>query len=322
MRRRMGECNGMDSSQAEPSQPAPSSEPPVEWQPSAQGAGHGDGPGTGALFNNRPGGSLTLGDAITTGFTIISKPTFIVPVLVIGLVVNAVVTLLFTPVLNAVTPSSTGDLTGFNAGTFAGAIIGSVVFGIIGGVLLNLYGQIWAVSASSGPLPSVNAVIALIQQRWIGIIATGLVVGAITVGLLLVYLFVTVLSFAAAGVLGLLVMVAGFIGIAWVGAKLSMAGWLAAEGANVGDALNGSWRITQNNLLRIIGWGFAYGILFGIVSGVLGAVLGLIPVLGPAIAQSIGSALGYGGGVTLYRRTQAAAAMGASSGMPASSMAS
>lgn len=313
----------MDSSQAEPAQPASSPEPPVSWQPSAQGAGHGGGPGTGALFNNRPAASLTLGDAITTGFTIISKPTFIVPVLVIGLVVNAVVSLLFTPVLDAFTPSSTGDLSGINTGSLVGAVVGSVVFGIVGGVLLNLYGQIWAVSASSGPLPTVNDVIALMQQRWIAIIATGLVVGAITIGLVFVWLLVTGVSFAAAGVLGLLVLVAGIVGIAWVGAKLSMAGWLAAEGANVGDALNGSWRITQNNLLRIIGWGFAYGILFGIVSGIIGAVLGLIPVLGPAIAQSIGSALGYGGGVTLYRRTQAAAAaMGASPSMPASSMAS
>ena len=313
----------MDSSQAEPAQPA-SSEPAVAWQPSAQGGGHAGGPGTGALFNNRPAASLTLGDAITTGFTIVSKPTFIVPILVIGLVVNAVVSLLFTPVLNAVTPSTTtGDLSGFNTGALAGAVVGSVIFGIIGGILLNLYGQIWAVSASSGPLPTTNDVIALMSQRWAGIIATGLVVGAITVVLLLVYLFVMVLTFAAAGVLGLLVMVAGAVGLAWVGAKLSMSGWLAAEGANVGDAINGSWKITQGNLLRIVGWGFAYGILFGIVAGVLGAVLGLVPVLGPAIAQAIGSALGYGGGVTLYRRTQAAAAaMGASPSLPASSMAS
>lgn len=313
----------MDPSQAEPTQPAPSSEPPVSWQPSPQGSSHLGGPGTGALFNNRPAASLTLSDAITTGFTIVSKPTFIVPVLVIGLIVNAVVSLLLTPVINAVTPSASGDLSGINTRAFAGAVIGSLVFGIVGGVLLNLYGQIWAVSASSGPLPTVNDVVALIQQRWVGIIATGLVVGAITIVLLLVYLFVTVLSLAAVGALGLLIAVAGVVGVAWVGAKLSMAGWLAAEGANVGDAINGSWRITQNNLLRIIGWGFAYGILFGIVSSILGAVLGLIPVLGPAIAQSVGSALGYGGGVTLYRRTQAAAAaMSGSASTPASSMAS
>lgn len=313
----------MDPSQAEPTQPAPSSEPPVSWQPSPQGSRHGGGPGTGALFNNRPAASLTLSDAITTGFTIVSKPTFIVPVLVIGLVVNAVVSLLLTPVINAVNPSASGDLSGINTSAVAGAVIGSLVFGIVGGVLLNLYGQIWAVSASSGPLPTVNDVVALIQQRWVGIIATGLVVGAITIVLLLVYLFVTVLSLAAVGALGLLIAVAGVVGVAWVGAKLSMAGWLAAEGANVGDAINGSWRITQNNLLRIIGWGFAYGILFGIVSSILGAVLGLIPVLGPAIAQSVGSALGYGAGVTLYRRTQAAAAaMSGSASTPASSMAS
>jgi hypothetical protein len=73
-------------------------------------------------------------------------------VLVIGLVVNAVVSLLFTPVIDAVTPSTSGgDLSGINTSAFAGAVIGSLVFGIIGGVLLNLYGQIWAVSASSGP---------------------------------------------------------------------------------------------------------------------------------------------------------------------------
>jgi hypothetical protein len=311
----------MDPSQAEPAQP--SSEPPVSWQPSAQGGGQGGGPGTGALFNNRPAASLTLSDAITTGFTIVSKPTFIVPILVIGLVVNAVVTILFQPVLDAVAPSSTGDLSGVNAGALVGAVMGSLAIGIIGGVLLNLYGQIWAVAASSGPLPTMNDVIELMKARWVAIIATGIVVGGISLVMLIVLVIVVGVAFAAAGALGFLVLVAGAVGAAWVGAKLSMAGWLAAEGANVGDAINGSWRITQNNLLRIIGWGLAYGILFGIVSGVLGAVLGLVPVLGPAIAQSVGSALGYGGGVTLYRRTQAAAAaMGASPSMPASSMAS
>lgn len=312
----------MDPSQAEPTQPAPSSEPPVSWQPSAQGAGHGGGPGTGALFNNRPAGSLTLGDAITTGFTIVSKPTFIVPMLVIGLVVNAVAGILFRPVLDSVAPTATGDLSGFNYSALAGAIMGSLAVGIIGGVLLNLYGQIWAVAASSGPLPTMNDVVELMKGRWVGIIATGIVVGAISLVMLIVLAIVVGLAFAATGALGFLVLIAGIVGAAWVGAKLSMAGWLAASGANVGDALNGSWQITQNNLLRIIGWGFGYGILFGIVSGVLGAVLGLIPVLGPAIAQSIGSALGYGGGVTLFRRTQAAAAMRSAPSAPASTMAS
>lgn len=311
----------MDPSQAEPAQRAPSSEPPVSWQPSAPGGGHGGGPGTGALFNNRPAASLTLGDAITTGFTIVSKPTFIVPMLVIGVVVHAVVSILFRPVLDSVAPSSTGDLTGLNTSALAGAVFGSLAISIIGGVLLNLYGQIWAVAASSGPLPTVNDVIGLMQARWLAIIATGVVVGGISLVMLIVLVIVVIAAFAAAGALGLLVLLAGIVGAAWVGAKLSMAGWLAASGANVGDAINGSWRITQGNLLRIIGWGFAYGILFGIVAGILGAVLGLIPTIGPAIGQSIGSALGYGGGVTLFRRTQAAAAaMGTSPSMSASSM--
>src|SRR4051794_230758 len=302
----------MDPTQPEqperPDQPAPAAEPVVQWQPSPDEGRHAPGPGTGELFNNRPAASLRLMDAITTGFTILGKPTFIGPVLVIGIIVNAIVRLVLAPVASTLAPASTtGDFSSFNSGAFAGTIFGSVTLAILGGVILNLYAQIWASAATSGPLPTFNQVIELLKTRWTAIIGTGLVVAAILIGLLIALVLVVTVGFVALGPLGLILMLAGLVGYAYVSARLSMAGWLAASGGGITESVNGSWRITERNLLRIIGWSLAYGFVFAIVTGILGAVLGLVPVVGPALTQTIGSALGYGAGVTLFRRTQAAA---------------
>jgi hypothetical protein len=289
----------------------PASDPVVHWETSPSG-GQGDatGLGTGELLHGRAAGSLTLSDAITTGFTVVSKPTFILPILVIGVVVNTVVSAVFSPIITSTVGSGqAGDLSGAQIGSFVGAAFASVILAIIGGVLLNLYGQIWAVAATSGPLPSVGAVFEALGGRWISMIGTGIVVGVIGIGLLLAVILVSAITGAIVGALGILVALAGVVLSIWVGARLSQASWLAASGASVSEAINGSWKITENNLLRIIGWGIAYGIVFAIIGVVLSAILGLVPVIGPAIAQSINAAFGYGAGVVLFRRTQAAAAV-------------
>jgi hypothetical protein len=266
-----------------------------------------------SLYGERPASSLTISDALSTGFKLLTQPMFIVPVLVLGAIVNIIVTLVLVPLFVGVVPGGTStDLTGPQVGAIVGGVVVGILAGIIGGVLLNLYGQIWAAVASVKAAPTFNETLTLIGERWMGVIGTGLVMAGISIGMFLVVALVSAALGAIAGAVGFLVFLAGVVVMAWVGARLSMAGWLAADGHNVTDSLYGSWAITKGNLLRIIGWGLAYGIIFAIVGAILGAILGLIPIVGAAVAQAITAALGFGAGVTLYRRTQAA------SGTPAS----
>jgi len=297
-------------------------QPVVSWEaPKADQPPPRPGQPIGALHNKRSPSTFTLGDALTTGFGVVAKPTFIVPVLIIGVIVNAVVELTIGPLIKTtITPGTTPSAAQIG-GLFQG-IGTSLVIGLIGGILINLYGQIWAVRATSGPLPTIDGVVQLIGRRWIGVIGTGIVVAVISIGLFVGGLIVTGISIAVLGNLGILVMVALFILGAYVSARLSMAGWLAADGLSVMDSINGSWQITRNNLLRIIGWGLAYGIVYAIIGGILGAVLSSVPVIGGGITEAITTALGYGAGVTLYRRTQAAGPAAAVTGSEAPATAS
>jgi hypothetical protein len=310
----------MDPSQpSEPAQPPPTSpEPLVPWQPSPEPTGGAATDGfTGALFGNKPAASLTVGDALSTGLSILQKPTFIVPVLVIGVIVHSLINLLLRPLVESSVTVQNGDtLSGAQVGSLAGSLLVSLVVGIVGGVLLNLYGQIWAVEATSGPLPTTDTVVTLAGKRWLPIIGTGLVVAAISIALLVGLLIVVGLLVAVLAVVGVVAFFVAIVVFAYVAARLSMAGWLAASGGDVMESINGSWRITNHNLLRIIGWSLVYGIVFGIIGAVLGAVLGLVPIVGPAVATTLEAALGYGGGVTLFRRTQAAAMAGSGAAAP------
>jgi hypothetical protein len=288
----------------EPEQPAPT----VSWappEPSAPPPPRAGEP-TGDLHARRSPSTFTLGDALSTGFGLVTKPTFIVPVLIIGIVVNFVISLAFRPFMT----SSFDPETSLGAGQISqmmGPILVSILLGIIGGILINLYGQIWAIEATSGPLPQPGRVFGLAGSRWIGVIGTGIAVAVIMIVLFLGAFVVAALVTSAVRALGIPAFFAALVVVAWVGARFSMAGWLAAEGLSISNSINGSWRITKGNLLRIIGWSLATGIVFGIVGLVLGAVLSFIPVVGSAIGQSLSLAFGYGAGVTLYRRTQAAA---------------
>jgi hypothetical protein len=294
-----------DASQAPPP-------PPVGWAPPVEPPPPMPGAGAGALFNNRPAGSLTLGDAITTGFTTVGKPSFIIPVLIIGAIIQALVSLVIAPFRNSLSDLSAGATPTLSdvSGAINGILV-SVLVGIIGGIVVAVYGQVWAVAASSGPLPTINETLGLVSRRWVSVLATAILVGLISIATFILTFLVAGVVAAIAGALGILAFLAGLVFYAWIASRLSMSVWLAAEGNNVGASLNGSWAMTQGNLLRIIGWSIAYGLIFAIVGAVLGAVLSLVPVIGPAIASAITLALGYGGGVTLFRRTQAAAGMGA-----------
>jgi hypothetical protein len=284
----------------------PAERPLVEWTtPQPPPPPSSDVP-RGELFGDRSPADLTLGDAISTGFRVLTMPSFIVPLLILGLVVNVVVTIVFGPLISEF--SAGGRLTPAELAPQLGGVVGGIGVALIGSILISLYGSIWAVAASSGPIPGSGAVTELMGRRWAGIIGTGIAVGVMLIG-----------AFIGIGIVGgtvgvlvhglsIIVFIVMFALLAWIALRLSLAVWLAADGASVSDSIRGSWAMTKGNLMRIFGWTLAYGIVFAIVTAVLGFVLNLIPYVGPAILQSLSLALGYGAGVTLYRRTQAAAA--------------
>ena len=77
----------------EPQEPVP----PVSWEMPPEPPAPRSGEPTGALHNHRSPSTFTIGDALTTGFGLVAKPTFIIPVLILGIIINTVVGLLIGP---------------------------------------------------------------------------------------------------------------------------------------------------------------------------------------------------------------------------------
>ena len=253
-----------------------------------------------ALFGGKTSAQLTLTDAIKVGFKTVMQPNFIIPILVIGVVINIVVIAAIVPiVLGLVLGSTTGDATALGGAIVAG-ILGSAIAAIVGGLILNLYGQVWATMASVGDAPTIKAAFTRVGERWIGMLGAGIITGGITLGIIIVGGIVA----AILGALGALVLIVAVVGAIYIGARLSMSGWLAADGAAAMDAVKASWALTQGKLLLIVGWGLAFAIVFGIVGAIASAVLGIVPLVGPALAQAIVSAFGFGAGVSLYRKVK------------------
>lgn len=255
-----------------------------------------------ALFGGKTPAQLTLSDAIMTGFRMVTQVNFVIPILVIGVIVNAIVIAAILPIVIALIIPTSGTSSAVLGGAIVTGVVGAVIGGIIGGLLLNLYGQVWATMASVGEAPTVQAAFARVGVRWMSILGAGLIAGLVTVGIIIVGGIVG----AALGVIGIIILIAAAVVGIYFGARLSMAGWLAADGAAAMEAVQTSWAMTQGKLLLIIGWGLAFGIVFGIVGGIIGAILGVIPFIGPALAQTASVAFGYGAGVTLYRKVKGA----------------
>lgn len=252
-----------------------------------------------ALFGGKSPDQLTLTEAITVGLKMVLQRNFVIPILVIGVVINLVVIGAIVPIIIRIAiPSS--ESSALLTGAIITSIIGAIIAGVIGGLLLNLYGQVWATMASVGDAPTMEAAFARVGERWMSILGAGLIAGLSTVGIFLLGGIVG----AILGAAGLLVILAAVVIAIYVGARLSMAGWLAADGAAAMEAVQTSWAMTQGRLLLIVGWGFAFAIVFGIVGAVIGAVLGLIPFVGEAITQTAISAFGFGAGVSLYRKVR------------------
>ena len=254
-----------------------------------------------ALFDGKSPAEITLTEAIRIGFKMVLRPTFVIPVLVIGVIVNVIVIASLVPIFVRVMVPSSGD-SALLGGAIVSGIVGGLIAGIVGGLLLNLYGQIWATMASAGEEPTMQAAFARVGQRWMSVLGAGGIVGVAVLGIMLVGGIVGALL----GALWVLVVLAAAVVTIYVGARLSLAGWLAADGAAAMEAVQTSWAMTQGRLLLLIGWGFAFVIVFGIVGAILGAILGLIPLIGGALTQTAVSAFGFGAGVSLYRKIKEA----------------
>jgi hypothetical protein len=281
----------------------PGPEPPaMAPEPAATPA---SAPPSSALFGSVAPADLTLGTAIEVAFKALGKVAFLGPILVISIVINAILELALGDSLRSMglTPGTRPTIEDVNR--ILGAAGLSFVVSFFGGIIVAIYGQVWAIAASVGPFPTIGETLRLAGRRWLSILGASLLVGVINVGLVLLAAVVVGLlaGFSAAIAFGVAVgLVIAFI---WFIARLSMAPWLAADGTAAVASVQGSWRITENQVLRIVGWSFAYGMLIVLLAGALGLALGRVPLIGAGIAQGLSLALGYAAGVTLFRRTQA-----------------
>lgn len=250
-----------------------------------------------AIFGGKSAHELTLSDAITTGFKMVLQPNFVIPILVIGVLVNVVVIAAIVPVvIGFMLPSSGGSPAA--GGAIVSGLAAALIAGIVGGLLLNLYGQVWATMASVGDAPTMQAAFERVGERWMSILGAGVVSGVAVLAIMLVGGIVG----AILGPLGVVVILIAVVAAIYVSARLSLSGWLAADGRAAMDAIQTSWTMTQGRLLLIIGWLIAFAIVFGIVGTIIGFILNFIPLIGPALSQTITAAFGFGAGVSLYRK--------------------
>ena len=266
-------------------------------------------PAGSGLFGSVHPSDLTLGTALEVAFRSLAKPAFIGPILVISVIVNAILEIALGPsIARSMTLGAGGRPTIEDLNAFLGAAAVSFVVTLVGGLLVAIYGQVWAVTASVGPVPTFREAMGLVRRRWIGVLGASLLVGLITFAVVMPgVLAVGFVLFRVNAALGFGLGVALLVAFAWFMARLYMTPWLAADGVGIVASLQTSWRITEGGVLRIVGWSIAYGFLFALLAGALGLALGRVPYVGNGIGQGLSLALTYAAAVALFRRTQAGA---------------
>jgi hypothetical protein len=278
------------------------------WVPEPPVASNPPDPPTGALFNGLPAAQLSLSTAFEVAFKVLTKPTFMVPLLGVSVAVNAFLEAFVVPgLLDAIGFTPTGRPTIEDLNGLLGSFAVIFVVGIVGSLIVALYGQIWAAAASLGPFPTIDGTFELAARRWLSFLGAAIVSTLITLAVLAVLLVPSVLLISANPEIALLLGLAVIVPYLYVFSRISMITWLAADGHPIGASVRGSWQITKGGVPRIIGWSLATGLVIALISAGLSALLGRVPLVGSGIAQGIQLAMTYGAGVTLYRRTQAAA---------------
>lgn len=292
-------------------------EPGVDGAPGAGGSSSSPGeaaagagsPAGGALFNGLPPERLSLSTAFEVAFRVLAKPTFIVPVLAASVAVNAFVEAFIGPLFpRALSYGPLGEPVIKDLDTLVVAFGASFAIGIVGSIAIALYGQIWVAAASTGQFPTIDGTFELAAKRWLGFIGASFVSTFLALAAVAVFMAPAFLLIRDNPALAVLLMLLAFVPYLWFYARISMITWLAADGLPVGASIRGSWQITRRGVLRILGWSIVVGLVVALLTFGVGALLRPVPLVAGGIAQGIQLAMGFGFGVTLYRRTQAAAA--------------
>jgi len=252
-----------------------------------------------ALTLGKKGKALGFGDYLTTGVRSLFTPAFSLPIIVLGIAVSYIVKLTLGPVIDsglAQTGSTNASL---------GTIGSGLAIAFITGLFINVYGQVYAVMATaSAKMPTIGEAANTAVSRWLNVLATGILGGLLTVGILVIGLLVVVAGTASLGSQagGGIFLVFCFV-FAYMMLRLGQAGWFAADGMSPVDSLKASWAKTVGSLWRIFGWSLGGAIVFGIIGFVFGQIVGgLGSDIGDPIKTAIGLCFTYGSGAVMYRR--------------------
>ena len=274
-------------------EPRPS-EPPPRWSPPPE-PGDANDPAR-RFFNGVAVQDLGLGDAISTGFRVLSKWNFLVPVLVVSVIVTFTLITALGPIIRDQLVRGSAALDGRMS-----IVISSAIVAIIGSLFAATYGQVWLIAATSGPEPSIGEALRRSLDRWLAVLGSGFLSGLILVFASLPLAFLLGRGGSTMDVVLVLVFVPPLL---WLGARLTFATWLAADGRGPIESVRQSWQMTRGLVLRVIGWRLAYGLLIAAVGLALGLVLDRF-ALGTAINQGIALAIEFGATIALYRKVEA-----------------
>ena len=252
-----------------------------------------------ALTLGKKGKALGFGDYLSTGVRSLFTPAFSLPIIGLGIAVSYIVKLAVGPLIN-----SGFQQTG-STNVEAGQFLSGLAIAFVAGLFINVYGQVFAVMATaSAKMPTVSEAANTAVSRWLNVLATGVLGGLLTVGILIAGLIVFVAGTAALGTeagVGIFFVVC-FV-YTYMMLRLGQAGWFAADGMGPVDALKASWEKTLGSLWRIFGWSLGGLIVFGIIGGILGLIAGgLGSDIGDPITTAIGLCFTYGSGAVMYRR--------------------
>jgi len=252
-----------------------------------------------ALTLGKKGKALGFGDYLTTGVRSLFTPAFSLPIIGLGIAVSYVVKLAAGPLIN-----SGLEQTG-STNAEVGRFLSGLAIAFVAGLFINVYGQVFAVMATaSAKMPTIGEAANTAVSRWLNVLATGILGGLLTVGIVIVGLFASVAGTAALGAeAGVGITLLASFTFVYMMLRLGQAGWFAADGMGPVDALKASWNKTLGSLWRIFGWSLGGLIVFGIIGNVLGLIAGgLGSDIGDPIKTAIGLCFTYGSGAVMYRR--------------------
>jgi hypothetical protein len=252
-----------------------------------------------ALTLGKKGKALGFGDYLTTGVRSLFTPAFSLPIIVIGIAVSFIVKLAVGPLIN-----SGLEQTGSSSAQ-VGQFLSGIAIAFVAGLFINVYGQVYAVMATASPkMPTIGEAANVALSRWLNVLATGILGGLLTVGIVIVGLFASVAGTAALGTeAGVGITLLASFTFVYMMLRLGQAGWFAADGMSPVDALKASWNKTLGSLWRIFGWSLGGLIVFGIIGYVLGLIVGGLGTdIGDPIKTAISLCFTYGSGAVMYRR--------------------